>query len=447
MGNQDKQFNSSTFAFNFSKVDTPAFVEKRNKNIVYWGDDNLYPNYLIQLANQSALHGSLVTSIAQDIAGGGFNWEVDGDAPDKKIARILSQFEKNANSTETLQSVVSKCATDLKVLNCFALNIIWDKAKKGIAEIYHMDVSALRACPVDSKGRVTEYKFCNDWNYAGKDGYEEVILPAFDINNKKQASQVLFVKPYWLGQLYYPRVEYAGSIQAIETDYRIHNYWMNLVTNSMTPSMFINFNDGIPDSEEEKDIVYARIKSMYGGGENAGKFILNFSESKETAAEITPIQPANLADQYKAISEEVQQAILFGHKITSPMLVGIKSPGQLAGGSELLQSNALYFEKVIRPKQNLIEQCLEKILFINTGKEIDCEIQNNEPFKLTIDASLLEKHWDEEEIRAMNGYEPRKKQVQPPDESNITPENPASDGNIPDNSDETSTDSTTAPTV
>lgn len=442
---KNNSFNNS-FAFNFSKVDTPAFVEKRNKNIVYWGDDNLYPNYLIQLANQSGLHGSLVTSIAQDIAGGGFNWQIDGGEPDKKIIKILTAFEKNANSTETLQSIVSKCATDLKVLNCFALNIIWDKAKKSIAEIYHMDASALRACPVDSKGRVTEYKFCNDWNYAGKDGYEEVILPAFDPNNKKQASQILFIKPYWLGQLYYPRVEYAGSIQAIETDYRIHNYWMNLVTNSMTPSMFINFNDGIPDSEEEKDIVYARIKSMYGGGENAGKFILNFSESKETAAEITPIQPANLADQYKAISEEVQQSILFGHKITSPMLVGIKTEGQLGGGGEILQANELYFSKVIRPKQNLIEQTLEKILYINTGKEIECEIQNNEPVKLSIDASLLAKYFDEEEIRSLYGYEARTKTINP---GNIPSDSTPSDANSTSNtdSDENPGENTTAPTV
>ena len=57
----------------------------------------------------------------------------------------------------------------------------------------------------------------------------------------------------------------------------------------LSPSMLINFNNGIPN-QEERTLLERRIAEKFSGSSNAGKFILAFNDNKETQAEITPVQ-------------------------------------------------------------------------------------------------------------------------------------------------------------
>ena len=59
------------------------------------------------------------------------------------------------------------------------------------------------------------------------------------------------------------------------------------------------------------------------------------------------------------------QQILTAHRITSPMLLGIKTEGQLGGRSELIDARILFEHNVIEPIQQEILRQLEGILQIN----------------------------------------------------------------------------------
>ena len=61
----------------------------------------------------------------------------------------------------------------------------------------------------------------------------------------------------------------------------------------------------------------------------------------------------------------VTQKILTSHRITSPMLVGIKTEGQLGGRTEMLEAMALFQENVIKPKQSDILSVFEEIMYCN----------------------------------------------------------------------------------
>ena len=86
---------------------------------------------------------------------------------------------------------------------------------------------------------------------------------------------------------------------------------------------------------------------------------------KEMAPIITPI-PQNGADgYYTTINDLVMQKILTAHRITSPMLLGIKTEGQLGGRTELIDANLLFMNLVILPYQQELLKCFEMIMQFN----------------------------------------------------------------------------------
>ena len=129
--------------------------------------------------------------------------------------------------------------------------------------------------------------------------------------------------------------------------------------------MIVNFNNGVPP-EEERDIIESQIKQKWGGTSNAGKFILAFNDSAESAASIEPVQLSDAHNQYEFLSRESQQKILVGHRITSPMLFGVKDQTGLGNNAdEIKTAFTLFDNSVIRPKQNQVINALDQILAFN----------------------------------------------------------------------------------
>ena len=80
---------------------------------------------------------------------------------------------------------------------------------------------------------------------------------------------------------------------------------------------------------------------------------------------ITPI-PQNGADNYyTTINDLVMQKILTAHRITSPMILGIKTEGQLGGRTEMLDAYLLLQNTVIKPYQQSLLKSFEMLLEYN----------------------------------------------------------------------------------
>ena len=88
---------------------------------------------------------------------------------------------------------------------------------------------------------------------------------------------------------YYSPVDYQGGLQYAELEEEVGNFHLNNIMNGMSPSMLINFNNGVPN-EEERELIEQRISQKFSGSSNAGKFILAFNDNADTAASIDPVQ-------------------------------------------------------------------------------------------------------------------------------------------------------------
>jgi hypothetical protein len=348
----------------FRAADVPQYQEViKNKPWVYYGEDNLFPNHILALYQYSALNRACVNAISYGVEGK--NLLINGEINNSIMA----------NGFETVYDVYKKAVLDRVLFGGFALNTILAN-DGGIAEFYHTDFSRIRAGKVDEFDNVLEYYYSVEWKNTTK--YKPVKLPTLDFNNSEEPSQMVYFKRYFPGMSYYPAPDYLGGLTTIQLDVEIKNFHLNNTQNSMMPSVAVSFVNGVP-SDEERDIIQRQLESKYASTNAAGKWFLFFSESPETAPSITPI-PNNASDGwYSNLYPQIEGTILVAHRISSPMILGIKTEGQLGGRQEILDAYDLFLETVIKPIQEEVLKGFEKILFLRDKQEVKLTIEQNKP--------------------------------------------------------------------
>ena len=379
----------------------PQIQEARGKNWIEYGTDdykNLYPQFIIDLYYNSGTHSAIINATAQMIAG----QDITAKETDTvELNAKLENFFKNANSKETLHEVIKKCAFDFKLQGGFALNVIYSKSGQ-VAEIYHVPVERLRVGLPNELGRVDKYYICADWSNVRRNKPQEVA--AFNPLDRTTPSQILYTGLYSPNMEMYYTPDYSSACNWALIDQKVSEYHLGNIERGFSGSYFINMNNGVPTAEERLQIERSIEKKFTGSG-NAGKFVLSFSDSKDRAAEITPIDVSNADKQYLALQELLVQNIMTGHRVTSPMLLGVKTEGQLGGRDELMQAFEIYQNTVVKPYQEHILKTIEKILLVNDIKA-DLQIVQSSPIMTTFTVEDMRNVMTKEEIREKLGLEP-----------------------------------------
>ena len=337
---------------NLSSYTTPKVVEYKNKEWVAYGEDNNYFKYLIDRYNGSPTNNAIINAISAMIYGRGLDATNSNQKPDQ-YAKMISLF--NHDTTR-------KLCYDLKLMGQCAMQVIYSKDRNTIAQVEHFPVETLRAEKCNDDGDIEAYYYFADWSKY-KPTSKAKRIPAFGMSN--EAIEILYVRPYRAGFHYYSPVDYQGGLQYSELEEEIGNFHLNNIMNGMSPSMLINFNNGVPN-EEERELIEQRIYQKFSGTSNSGKFILAFNDNAETAANIEPVQLSDAHQQYQFLSEESTRKIMVSHRIVSPMLIGIKDQTGLGNNAdELKTASTLLDNTVIRPFQHLLIDAFDQILAYN----------------------------------------------------------------------------------
>ena len=337
---------------NLATYTSPEIVEKRNQNFVEYGADNNYYQYLIDRYNGSPTNNAIINGISEMIYGQGLD-ATDSSRRPNEYAQMKSLFSKDC---------VRKLCYDLKLMGGCAMQVIYSKDRSRITSVEHYPVETLRAEKCNAKGEVEAYYYHPNWDKYRK-GDDLKRIPAFGCS--REAIEILFVKPYRAGFYYYSPVDYQGSIQYAQLEEEVSNYHLNNIMNGLAPSMLINFNNGVPN-EEERSLIEQRIYQKFSGSSNAGKFILAFNDSADTAASIEPVQLSDAHNQYEFLSNETMRKIMVGHRVVSPMLLGIKDQSGLGNNAdELKTASTLMDNTVIRPFQRLLIDAFDQVLAYN----------------------------------------------------------------------------------
>ena len=321
----------------FEALDLPKIQEKRGKDYVYYGEMNLFPQQLIELYDNSAMHHTAIQAIKDGIIGDGI--ELVGD-------------EYINSHGETVDEVFEKIALDYSIYQGYALNVVWNKEGSRIAEVYHLPFSNVRSGKMDENDEVVEYYYSSDWKNVRKN--TPVSYRAFDAadNKKDNASQIYYCFNYTPGNDYYPLPAYVGALNDIQLDARVSRFHNANISNGLAPSMFVQFRNGVPSPEERREI-YREIEETFSGEDNAGRFFLAFSEPGKEL-QVTPIENAN-DDYYITLEERITSRILTAHRITSPLLLGIRDANGFSSNADEIKVAYMHFEStVIEPKRKKV---------------------------------------------------------------------------------------------
>lgn len=322
---------------NFRAIELPNIKEVRGKEYMYYGDKNLFPQSLIELYDTSAMHHTAIDAITAGIIGDGI--EVIGD-------------EYINSNGETIDELFEKISLDYALYQGYAINVIWNKERTKIAEMYHLPFANVRSGKPNEEDVVEEYMYSADWANLRK--YPFQSYRAFDATDNKgdNASQVYYCYGYTPGNQVYPLPSYVAALNDIDLDARVSRFHNANISNGLAPSMFVQFRNGVPTPEERRD-VYKEIEKTFSGEENAGRFFLAFSEPGKEL-QVTPIDSAN-DDYYLTLEERISSRILTAHRITSPLLLGIKDSAGFSSNADEIKVAYAHFEgTVVEPKRKKI---------------------------------------------------------------------------------------------
>jgi hypothetical protein len=357
------------FIVNMASYTSPSVTETPNKDWVEYGDDNNYFQYLIDLYYGSPTNNACIKGKADMIYGHGPE-VVRGD---RHLAGYLDF--KILFSDEQVKKVVM----DLTMLGMGAFQLVKSKDGKKYVKAYHFPIQTLRPQKANEKGEIEKWYYCADWSKL-KRSEKPKEFSAFGYDDGEKECMYV-IKPYSTGAFYFSPPDYQGGTQYCELEGEISNYHINGIRNGLAPSMLINFNNGEPP-EETKNTIEAQINAKFGGSSNTGRAIISFNDSKEQAADITPVQLSDAAQQYQFLSTECVDKILLSHRITSPLIFGIKNTGNgfSSNAEELKTATILFDNLVIRPFQNILVHAFNQVLLYN-GFMVDIYFKTLQPLE------------------------------------------------------------------
>jgi hypothetical protein len=345
--------SSKIHVVNFSSYTTPVIKEVQGKDWVEYGEDNNYFQYIIDRYNGSPTNNAILNSLIDLTYGKGLDATDSGRKP-SEYAAMKGLFTKDCTK---------KLVSDYVMMGQCAIQVVYSQDHNTIVRVEHIPIETLRAERCNEEGEVDGYYYAKSWSDVKSRKETPIRIPAF--GTSKEGLEILYIKPYRAGYYYYSPVDYQGGLPYAELEEEVANYHINNIQNGLSPSMLINFNNGVP-SEEERRQIEQQIANKFSGSSNAGKFILAFNDNKDLAATVDPVQLSDASEQYQFLSQEATQKLMVAHRIVSPMLLGIKDNTGLGNNAdELKTASTLMDNIVIRPKQELLLDAFETILHYN----------------------------------------------------------------------------------
>jgi hypothetical protein len=333
---------------NLSSHQSPIFTPTKNKEWMLNGKDNAGYNYIIDRYKYSPTNSAIIDSYSNYINGKGLTAKYT-PAQASEWAKIQSIITKDE---------LRKICQDFAIFEESSVEIILGKSGSEIVSITHLPKEKVMPSVVDENGEISSYFYSYDWSDIRKYPPEEI--PAFTLDTKEKRT-VYIIKKYSISDFYFTRPSYFSGLNYAELEEEIAVYSVNHIKNGLSAGHIINFNDGEADTEV-KDRIERNIDKKLAGSNNAGKRILSFNSNKENATTVEAIEISDAHQQYQFFSEEARRQLMVAHKVTSPILFGIKdNTGFGNNADEMTTAFDELMLNVIKPKQDVI---LEGLMYL-----------------------------------------------------------------------------------
>ena len=338
----DKEQTTGKIRFQFScidapQVDIPKPEEKTvsGKKMVYFGADNKFPDHMLEYYDDCATLQAIINGLTDYICGAGMQ---ESDKADMKVD----------NEGGTLMELVKKCTADYNIFGAFSVNVLRNEFKE-ISELIYLDVRRVR---LDEDGTHAYYQ--KSWDKYSKTNRVYPIFKASAADNnsvfyyKSPKSRGLYGLPMW-----------SSVLKDVQTSIEISKFHLHSILNNFAPSAIVNYNNGVPTEEQQKEFE-TLLNKKFSGSENASRLLVSFNDNKEAAVTIERLSEDNFDKKYEALAKSVKENIFIAFR-AHPQLFGADPERQGFNGVEYVQSFSLFKTTVVSPLQGEIESAFAKL--------------------------------------------------------------------------------------
>ena len=332
------------------------------KGWVNYGADNDFPQYLRDLSHESPVHGSLVVAIGDMIAGKGIESE---------------QYQAELDALD-IDALTYACSHDLKLFGGFYIEVIWSNDRTVISKLNAIPFEECRIAVNQDDDSEIGIFHSYDWSNTRKKKNTPEFIPKYNYLTREAEPRQIYWCFTFTGSDTYPRPDYWSAINYIELDKQISIFHINQISNGLFPSTIINFYNGQATPEQKQQMMMDWENKM-SGARNAGKVVMFFNERDQPKTEITPF-PVNDADkQYQLMDTTATQKIITAHRVTTPLLFGIRETSGFGSNKDEMTTGLEIFNKqVIEPYQEKINRSITELLS-NQMPGVSFEIVPNTP--------------------------------------------------------------------
>lgn len=336
---------------NLSAYTSPVIQENKKNDFIEYGSDNNYFQYLIDRYLYSATNNAIITGVTNMIYGKGID-ALDSNKKPNEYAQMRSIIKGD---------MLKKVALERKMLGMAAMQVVMEKGK--VKTLDHFPMHTLRAEKCNDKGEIEAWYYYPDWTKK-KPSEAPKRIPAFGFGNGNEV-EIYVIKPYVSGFHYYTPIDYSGALPYSVLEEEIGDYLINDVQNGFSGTKVINFNNGIP-SEEMRDQIKRDVLGKLTGSRGE-KVIVAFNANAESKTTVEDIPLNDAPAHYEYLSKECFEKLIVGHRVTSPMLLGIRDTGGGLGNNadEIKTATLLFDNIVIKPYQLEIIEALDEVLAVN----------------------------------------------------------------------------------
>lgn len=377
--------NKDLHVLNLSSYEAPEVFEDGREDWVTFGENDSFFEFLLDRYKGSTTNSAIINNTSKLIYGRGLS-STDASRKPNEYASMKALFSKKC---------VRNLALDLKMMGNCAMQVIYTKGSRKVAEVHHMPIQLIRPEKCNEKGEIEAYYFSNDWTDTKK--FPPQRIPAFG-KSKSANIEIFYVKPYSVNMKYFNIPDYYASTPYARLEEDISAYLINEVGSNFASRSIINLNNGVPTPEIQQEIKHKMLQNLTGV--NGQKVIVSFNNNAESATTVENLSASDMPDLYNTLSQECVSKILVGHNITSPLMFGIANKNGFSSNADELQNSfVLYNNLYVLPMQEILTDAFEEILAVN-DISLDLFFRTLKPLEFTDKEDRgQEKETEEEETQ------------------------------------------------
>jgi len=355
--------NDFVASLNMSRVELPTLKEVSNYNFINYGDDNMYPQYLVNLTRTSALHRTLIENKAKLVAGSDIT--VNG-TPIRDWVNTLSGPQQIRvqnlffNSKYPLRDWLKRTAKDFEIFGAYSSELIWNRDFEYVKILKHIDTSKIRSGSMNKNGEVEHFFFSRDWKRWNTKDMTKISV--FDIENNKDYNQLIYKKEYNPNLDYYTEPSYIGGLTYINLDSELGLFNLSHIQNGLNPGLIFKLPFQFKSAEEKNAFMLEFMNHFKGARNNKNPLIL--AMNGDQSWEVDKVEVPDFDSQLIALGDFILQQLIFAHRVTNGSLVGLETAGKLGAstGEDLEFAKNQFDRFVIQPARLMLEETIEEVL-------------------------------------------------------------------------------------